>query len=101
MGDTTGDRLGPGLCTSQGDALGSLGEIGCEPVQGGVMESDGGVKAVEKDGVVHGVESGCEVQEDEEGGRAGIGCHEDVISDPDQCCFGAVGGAETRLEFFG
>lgn len=89
------------MSTSHGDTLSPSGQVGPEPVQGGVTESDGGVEAVEEDGVINGVKSCSEVQEDEEGGGAIVRCSEDVVGDPDQCCFGTVSGAETRLEFFG
>ena len=46
------------------------------------------------------VKSCSEVQEDEEGGKASVSCHEDVICDPDQCGFGTVSRAETRLKLF-
>ena len=50
--------------------------------------------------MINGVEGCSEVQEDEEGRRAGVGCHEDVICDSDQNCFGTVSRVETRLIFF-
>lgn len=32
LGDTTGDRMGLGFFPSQGDVLGSVGEVGLEPI---------------------------------------------------------------------
>ena len=46
LGDTTGDWLGLRFCSSQGNAFSPISEVGLEPVQGGVGEADGGLKAV-------------------------------------------------------
>lgn len=40
-----------------------------------------------------------QIQENEKGWGAAISRHQEVVRNPDQSCFCAVGGAETRLKF--
>lgn len=49
-----------------------------------VCEANGGVQVVKQDVVVHDVESGCEVQQDEERWGAVVCCHQEVAGDPNQ-----------------
>ena len=56
------------------------------------------VKLREEDMVVYSVKRCGKVKQDENGGRAGISCHQQVIGDPDQSCLSTVRCAESRLE---
>jgi len=98
--DTTGDRVCLGPRTSQGDVLCSSRQVGLEPAQGGVRESDGVFEALKEDVMVDSVECCSQIQEDEERWGSSVSRHQQVVCDPDQSCFSAVGGTETGLEFF-
>lgn len=57
-------------------------------------------EAMKEDVVINSVKCSREVEKDEEGGGAGVRGHQEVIGDSDESCLCAVGGTETRLEFF-
>ena len=48
----------------------------------------------------NGVKSCRQAEEDKDGEESRISCHEEVVGDFYECCFGAVKWAEAGLELF-
>ena len=92
--------MGAGFSIPQGHVLGPSREVGVEPVEGGVGESNEVLETVEEDVVVYRIKRSREVEENEEGWGARVRGHQEVTGDSDEGCFCAVGGTETGLEFF-
>lgn len=65
----------------KGNILSPAFEVQLKPGERCICDADGGAQAVKGDVVVHGVESSCEVQEDEERSRAHVCRHEKVFGD--------------------
>ena len=70
-----------------------------EPVEGGVLNANGG-KSIEEYGVGDGVKGHTQIKQDEDGEEFRVSYHEEGISDLDEGHFSTMEGAETRLELF-
>ena len=66
LGDSTSDSECLRFCSSQGDIFCSSRQVGLEPAQGGVRESDGVVEALKEDVMVNRIENCRQIQKDEE-----------------------------------
>ena len=70
-----------------------------KPLKGSASDTNVVLEAVKEDVVINCIKCSREVKKDEEGGGAVVRGHQ-VICNSDESCPCAVGGAETRLEFF-
>ena len=99
LGDTVRNCGGGGGVVVKGDEVGAVGEVGVEPPECGVFDTES-LQSGQQDGVAHGIEGRTQVEEDEEGEGTSVGRGEKVIEDFEECSFCGVEWAETRLEGF-
>ena len=60
------------MAVVDGNVLLSVGEVGFEPGEGSSGDADGGLKAGDEDGMVDGVKSSTEVEENENSDESGV-----------------------------
>ena len=99
LGDTVRNCGGGGGVVVKGCEVGAVGEVGVEPPECGVFDTES-LQSGQQDGVAHGIEGRTQVEEDEEGEGTSVGRGEEVIKDFEKCSFSGVEWAETRLEGF-